>query len=198
MSSDELYDVMDEVEDADYIASGSESDMRDTDEEDEEVIGEIADEIVVDSEDDVPLSASIATNIIQKGIVAWGIHHISSVKTPSDFQSKCGLSNEVEGISNSDSTPYNLLNLLITDLIVFKDIREGKQAMISMSRNLQTRLSSSHPRFFEKSDKQTSEEDAPGVSRQFRAGNPVFAGNYGKGLQLESSFHSNISGSSIL
>ncbi|KAG5875870.1 hypothetical protein JTB14_012730 [Gonioctena quinquepunctata] len=76
MSSDELYDVLDEVEDADYISNGSESDMEDTDEEDGEVIGKITDEIFVDSEDDLPISAFIATNNIRKGIEAWGVNHI--------------------------------------------------------------------------------------------------------------------------
>ncbi|KAJ8910639.1 hypothetical protein NQ315_012507 [Exocentrus adspersus] len=120
-SSDELFDVLDAV-DADYnIPSGSESDIGDTSQEEDEVFDNNADEIVVDlsdSEDDLPLSRYIATNITQRGTVTWGIHHISSVKAPADFISNCGLADEVERLSDIDSTPYKLFNLLITDEIL--------------------------------------------------------------------------------
>ncbi|KAG5886215.1 hypothetical protein JTB14_006410 [Gonioctena quinquepunctata] len=52
-------------------------------------------------------------------------------------------------------------------------------AEILMKRKLQTRLSSWHPKVLETSNKQTLEEDAPEVLRQFRAKDPVFSRNYG-------------------
>ncbi|KAG5874326.1 hypothetical protein JTB14_018881 [Gonioctena quinquepunctata] len=53
---------------------------------------------------------------------------------------------------------------------------------ILMNRKLQTRLSSLHPKVSETSKKQTLEENAPEVLRQFRTKDPVFARNYGNGL----------------
>lgn len=121
VSSDQLYDILDEIETADCIPSGSESDIDDADGEEEQVV-EVADDIAFDSwdsEDDLPLSAFITTNNIQlANVVSWGIHYISSLKTLSDFQSKSGLADEVEAIADIDCTPYKLFNLLITDEIL--------------------------------------------------------------------------------
>ncbi|KAJ8972220.1 hypothetical protein NQ314_000281 [Rhamnusium bicolor] len=106
------------VEDANYIPSGSESDVGDTNGDDDigdEDIGEI---IVADSEnseDDLPLSTFPHANKVQGGNVTWAICNISCVKPPSDFQSPFGLADEVEGLNSSSCTPYKQFNLLITD-----------------------------------------------------------------------------------
>ncbi|KAG5878969.1 hypothetical protein JTB14_028801 [Gonioctena quinquepunctata] len=54
-------------------------------------------------------------------------------------------------------------------------------AEILMNRKLQKKLSSLHPKVLETSKKQTLEEDAPEVLRQFRAKDPVFERNYENG-----------------
>ncbi|KAJ8930303.1 hypothetical protein NQ314_016922 [Rhamnusium bicolor] len=113
--------MIDDVEDADYIPSGSESDIEDAD-GDEDIrdvdIGEIIVANSEDSEDDLPLSTFPHANKVQGGNVTWAICNISCVKPPSNFQSPFGLADQVEGLNSSSCTPYKLFNLLITDEIL--------------------------------------------------------------------------------
>ncbi|KAG5875702.1 hypothetical protein JTB14_027272 [Gonioctena quinquepunctata] len=102
---------------------------------------------------------------------------LSSSKNLAHYDEKKAL------VLTCDASPYG-----VGAVLSHLDECGNSPAKILMKRKLQTRLSSLHPKVLETSKKQTLEEDALEVLRQFRAKDPVFARNYGNGPKWSPAF----------